>query len=41
MLTLLISRYRVAVREDARFAGESVAQRRARLLKSRLSITPL
>lgn len=39
MLTLLVARYRVEVRDEPRFAGESFAQRRARLLKSKLSVT--
>ncbi|KAH9855318.1 cytochrome P450 [Lenzites betulinus] len=39
VLTLLISRYRVEVKDEPQFAGESFAQRRARLLKSKLSVT--
>ncbi|PIL23515.1 cytochrome P450 [Ganoderma sinense ZZ0214-1] len=39
VLTLLVARYRVEVRDEPQFAGESFAQRRARLLKSKLSVT--
>ena len=39
VLTMIISRYKVTVREEPQFAGESFAQRRARLLKSKLSVT--
>ncbi|KAL1946291.1 hypothetical protein VTO73DRAFT_15418 [Trametes versicolor] len=39
VLTVLISRYRVEVRDEPQFAGESFAQRRARLLRSKLSLT--
>ena len=39
MLTLLISRYRVEVRQEPRFAGETFEQRKARLLKSQHSLT--
>ncbi|KAI0739086.1 cytochrome P450 [Daedaleopsis nitida] len=39
VLTLLIARYRVEIRDEPRFAGEDFAQRRARLLKSKLSVT--
>ena len=39
VLTLLIARYRVEVRDEPQFAGESFEQRRARLLKSKLSVT--
>lgn len=39
MLTTIMSRYKVEVREEARFAGETFAQRKARLLKSQHSLT--
>ncbi len=39
VLTAIVSRYRVEVREEARFAGETFAQRKARLLKSGYSLT--
>ena len=39
VLTLLISRYRVEVRREPRFAGETFEQTKARLLKSKLSVT--
>ncbi|KAI0819401.1 cytochrome P450 [Trametes gibbosa] len=39
VLTLLIARYRVEVQDEPRFAGESFERRRARLLKSKLSVT--
>ncbi|TBU39902.1 cytochrome P450 [Dichomitus squalens] len=39
VLTLLIARYRVEVRPEPQFAGETFAQTRARLLKSKLSVT--
>ena len=39
MLTLLISRYRVEVRQVPRFAGETFEQTKARLLESKLSVT--
>ncbi|CDO70499.1 hypothetical protein BN946_scf184569.g42 [Trametes cinnabarina] len=41
VLTLVVSRYRVEVRDEPQFAGESFAQRKARLLKSKLSVTLL
>ncbi|KAH9899278.1 cytochrome P450 [Cubamyces lactineus] len=39
VLTLVISRYRVEVKEEPQFAGETFEQRKARLLKSKLSVT--
>ncbi|KAI0350827.1 cytochrome P450 [Trametes cingulata] len=39
VLTMIISRYKVEVREEPQFAGESFEQRRARLLKSQHSLT--
>ncbi|OSD01458.1 hypothetical protein PYCCODRAFT_516113 [Trametes coccinea BRFM310] len=39
VLTLVISRYRVEVKDEPQFAGETFAQRKARLLKSKLSVT--
>lgn len=41
MLTVVISRYRVEVLDEPQFAGESFAQRKARLLRSKLSLTLL
>ena len=39
VLTLLIARYRVELRHEPRFAGESFEERRRRLLSSKLSVT--
>ena len=39
MLTAVIMRYKVEVREEPQFAGETFAQRRARLLKSKSMLT--
>ncbi|KAI9063783.1 cytochrome P450 [Trametes sanguinea] len=39
VLTLVISRYRVEVKDEPQFAGETFEQRKARLLKSKLSVT--
>ncbi|KAI0349208.1 cytochrome P450 [Trametes cingulata] len=39
VLTLIISRYRVEVKEEPQFAGETFEQRKARLTKSKLSVT--
>lgn len=39
MLTMIVSRYKVEAREEARFEGETFAQRKARLLKSGYSLT--
>ncbi|KAI8969408.1 cytochrome P450 [Trametes punicea] len=39
VLTLVVSRYRVEVKHEPRFAGETFEQRKARLLKSKLSVT--
>ncbi|OJT02987.1 Cytochrome P450 4X1 [Trametes pubescens] len=40
-LTVIISRYRVEVRDEPQFAGETFEQRKARLLRSKLSLTLL
>ncbi len=39
VLTLIVSRYKVVVREEAQFAGETFEARKKRLLKSVLSMT--
>ncbi|KAI0716473.1 cytochrome P450 [Earliella scabrosa] len=39
VLTMIISRYKVTVREEPQFAGETFEQRKARLLKSQQSLT--
>ncbi len=39
MLTMIISRYKVEVRDEPQFAGETFEQRKARLLKSQHSLT--
>ncbi|KAI0642624.1 cytochrome P450 [Trametes meyenii] len=39
VLTLIIARYRVEVKEEPQFAGETFVQRKARLCKSRMSVT--
>ncbi|KAL1946308.1 hypothetical protein VTO73DRAFT_15435 [Trametes versicolor] len=39
VLTAIMSKYKVEVREEARFAGETFAQRKARLFKSQHSLT--
>ncbi|KAH9941606.1 cytochrome P450 [Epithele typhae] len=38
-LSLLVARYRVEVRDDPRFAGETLDERKARLCRSKLSVT--
>lgn len=39
MLTAIVSKYKVEVREEMRFAGGTFEQRKARLLKSQHSLT--
>ncbi|KAI8969412.1 cytochrome P450 [Trametes punicea] len=39
VLSMIISRYKVEVQEEPQFAGETFAQRKARLLKSQHSLT--
>ncbi|KAI0760164.1 cytochrome P450 [Fomes fomentarius] len=39
VLTMIISRYKVEVRDEPQFAGETFEQRKARLLKSQHSLT--
>ncbi|TBU26975.1 cytochrome P450 [Dichomitus squalens] len=39
VLTMIVARYRVEVKEEARFAGETFERRKARLLKSQHSLT--
>ncbi|KAI0716468.1 cytochrome P450 [Earliella scabrosa] len=39
VLTLVLARYRVAVRDEPQFAGETLEARRARLTRSKLSVT--
>ncbi|KAI0676499.1 cytochrome P450 [Trametes maxima] len=39
VLTMIISRYKVEVREEPQFAGETFAQRKARLMESMHSLT--
>ena len=39
VLTLVLARYRVAVRDEPQFAGESAEARRTRLTRSKLSVT--
>lgn len=39
VLTAIVSKYKVEVREEARFAGETFAQCKARLFKSQHSLT--
>ena len=39
VLTALVARFRVEVREEARFAGETFEARKARLLRSAHSLT--
>ncbi|OJT02991.1 Cytochrome P450 4A4 [Trametes pubescens] len=40
VLTAIVSKYKVEVREEARFAGETFEQRKARLFRSQYSLTP-
>ena len=39
ILTILISKYKITVKEEPQFAGETFEQKKARLLKSRAGIT--
>lgn len=39
VLTLIISRYRIEVRDEPQFAAETFEQRKTRLLRSKLSVT--
>ena len=39
VLALIISKYRVEVKEEPQFAGETFQQRKERLLKSQYSLT--
>lgn len=39
VLTLIISRYRIEVRDQPQFAAETFEQRKTRLLRSKLSVT--
>lgn len=38
-MTMLVSRYKIAVKEEPRFAGETFEQRKARVLRSRAALT--
>ena len=39
MLTMIVARYKVEVKDEPQFRGETFEQRKARLLKSQHSLT--